>query len=321
MTLPRLQQLEDSARIVGSVMRPTPEICWPALSDRCGTEVWVKHENHTPIGAFKLRGGLVYMNDLARSSHPPKGVIAATRGNHGQSIAYAARRHGLRATIVVPYGNSVEKNVAMRALGADLIEYGHDFQAALEYARGLADERKLTMAPSYHELLVRGVATYSLEFLRAAPELDTVYVPIGLGSGISGMIGAREALRLKTKIVGVVAANAPAYALSFAAGKPVSTDSAVTIADGVACRVPEPQAVEVINRWAERIVEVSEDEIRGAMRYYFTDTHNVAEGAGAAPLAALLKGRDLMRGRRVGLVLSGGNVDRTVYAQVLAGES
>ncbi len=307
MILPRLEQLEDAARIVGSVMRPTPEICWPALSERSGTEVWVKHENHTPVGAFKLRGGLVYMNDLARSNHPPKGVIAATRGNHGQSIAYAARRHGLRATIVVPHGNSVEKNVAMRALGADLIEYGHDFQAALEYARGLADERKMTMAPSYHELLVRGVATYGLEFLRAAPELDTVYVPIGLGSGISGMIGAREALRLKTKIVGVVAANAPAYALSFAAGKPVSTDSAVTIADGVACR--------------ERIVEVSEDEIRGAMRYYFTDTHNVAEGAGAAPLAALLRERELMRGRRAGLVLSGGNVDRTVYAQVLASES
>jgi threonine dehydratase len=321
MILPRLEQLEDAARIVGSVMRPTPEICWPTLSERCGTEVWVKHENHTPVGAFKLRGGLVYMNDLARSNHPPKGVIAATRGNHGQSIAYAARRHGLLATIVVPHGNSVEKNVAMRALGAELIEYGHDFQAALEYARVLADERKLTMAPSYHELLVRGVATYGLEFLRAAPELDTAYVPIGLGSGISGMIGAREALRLKTKIVGVVAANAPAYALSFAAGKPVSTDSAMTIADGVACRVPEPQAVEVINRWAERIVEVSEDEIRGAMRYYFTDTHNVAEGAGAAPLAALLKEHELMRGRRVGLVLSGGNVDRTVYAQVLAGES
>jgi threonine dehydratase len=321
MILPRLQQLDDAARIVGSVMRPTPEICWPTLSERCGREVWVKHENHTPVGAFKLRGGLVYMNDLALSNHPPKGVIAATRGNRGQSIAYAARRHGLRATIVVPHGNSVEKNVAMRALGAELIEYGHDFQAALEYARGLADERKLTMAPSYHELLVRGVATYSLEFLRAAPELDTVYVPIGLGSGISGMIGAREALRLKTKIVGVVAANAPAYALSFAAGKPVSTDSAVTIADGVACRVPEPQAVEVINRWAERIVEVSEDEIRGAMRYYFTDTHNAAEGAGAAPLAALLKERELMSGRRAGLVLSGGNVDRTVYAQVLAGES
>jgi threonine dehydratase len=321
MILPRLEQLEDAARIVGSVMRPTPEICWPTLSERCGTEVWVKHDNHTPVGAFKLRGGLVYMNGLARSNNPPKGVIAATRGNHGQSIAYAARRHGLRATIVVPHGNSVEKNVAMRALGAELIEYGHDFQAALEYARVLADERELTMVPSYHELLVRGVATYSLEFLRAAPELDTVYVPIGLGSGISGMIGAREALRMRTKIVGVVAANAPAYALSFAAGKPVSTDSAVTIADGVACRVPEPQAVEVINRWAERIVEVSEDEIRGAMRYYFTDTHNVAEGAGAAPLAALLMERDLMRGRRAGLVLSGGNVDRTVYARVLAGES
>jgi len=318
MNLPRRDQIEDAARIVGAVMRPTPEIHWPLLSARCGAEVWVKHENHTPVGAFKLRGGLVYMEDLARAGRPPAGVIAATRGNHGQSIAYAARRHGLSATIVVPYGNSAEKNAAMRALGAELIEHGHDFQAALEFAKAQAHERNLTMVPSFNEMLVRGVATCGLEFLSAAPELDTVYVPIGLGSGICGMIAAREAAGLRTKVVGVTAANAPAYALSFAAGKPVATASADTIADGVACRVPEPAAVEIINRYAERIVTVTEEEIASAMRHYFTDTHNVAEGAGAAPLAALIKERTRMAGRRVGLVLSGGNVDRPLYARILA---
>jgi len=318
MNLPRRDQIEDAARIVGAVMRPTPEIHWPLLSARCGAEVWVKHENHTLVGAFKLRGGLVYMEDLARAGRPPAGVIAATRGNHGQSIAYAARRHGLSATIVVPHGNSVEKNAAMRALGAELIEHGHDFQAALEFAKAQAHERNLSMVPSFNEILVRGVATCGLEFLRAAPELDTVYIPIGLGSGICGMIAAREAAGLMTKVVGVTAANAPAYALSFAAGKPVATASADTIADGVACRVPEPAAVEIINRYAERIVTVTEEEIASAMCHYFTDTHNVAEGAGAAPLAALIKERTRMAGRRVGLVLSGGNVDRPLYARILA---
>jgi threonine dehydratase len=318
MRLPRLDQIEEAARIVGAVMRPTPEIAWPLLSARCGSEVWVKHENHTPIGAFKLRGGLVYLDSLARAPAPPGGIIAATRGNHGQSIAAAARRHGFRTTIVVPHGNSVEKNTAMRALGAELIEHGHDFQAALEFAREQALERGLAMIPSFHDLLVAGVATYSLEFLRAVPGFHTVYVPIGLGSGICGMIAAREALKLTTRVVGVVAGNAPAYALSFAAGHPVATASSDTIADGMACRVPEPAAVELINRYAERVVTVSESEIEAAIRHYFTDTHNLAEGAGAAPLAALLQERERMAGKRVGLVLSGGNIDRAQYARVLA---
>ncbi|HXZ87058.1 MAG TPA: threonine dehydratase [Candidatus Binataceae bacterium] len=317
MRLPRLEQIEEAAQLIYSVMRPTPEIAWPLLASRCGTEVWVKHENHSPIGAFKLRGGLIYIDSLARGRKRPAGVIAATRGNHGQSIAAASRRHGLRATIVVPHGNSVEKNAAMRAFGADLIEQGHDFQAALEFANAQAAERGLSMIPSFDELLVRGVATYSLEFLRAVQNLDTVYVPIGLGSGICGMFAAREALGLTTKVVGVVSANAPAYALSFAAGRPVATDSSATLADGMACRVPEPSAVELINRHAERVVTVSDDEITSAMRHYFTDTHNIAEGAGAAPLAALLKERAQMTGRSVGLVLSGGNVDREQYVRVL----
>jgi threonine dehydratase len=318
MILPSLEQLLDAARLVATAMKPTPEICWPLLSARCGAEVWVKHENHTPIGSFKIRGGLVYAHNLVGQRPAPVGVIAATRGNHGQSVAFAARRYGLRATIVVPHNNSIEKNTAMRALGAELIEHGGDFQDAFEYATHLASERKLAMFPSFHELLVRGVATYGLELLRAVSGLEIIYVPIGLGSGICGTLAAREALGLTTKIVGVVAEAAPAYALSFAARKPVSTESARTDADGLAVRVPDPDAVEIINRYAERVVTVSDDEIKEAMRHYFTDTHNVAEGAGAAALAAALKERDLLRGRSIGVILSGANVDRAAYARVLA---
>ena len=317
MTLPKLEQLEEAAGIVAAAMRPTPEICWPMLSARCGAEVWVKHENHTPVGAFKVRGGLVYIDDLLRRGAAPAGVIAATRGNHGQSIAYAARGRGLRATIVVPHGNSIEQNAAIRALGAELLEHGNDFQDAFEHASLEAREHSLTMIPSFDDSLVRGVATYGLEFLRAVSAIDTVYVPIGLGSGICGTIAAREALGLTTRIVGVVAADAPAYALSFAARKPVSTQSALTGADGLAVRVPNPEAVEIVNRYAERVVTVTEDEIEEAVRIFFTDTHNVAEGAGAAALAGLIKERDRMRGRRVGIILSGGNVDRSTYTRIL----
>jgi threonine dehydratase len=313
-----LSELEAAAALVHAAMPPTPQICWPLLSARAGAEVWVKHENHTPIGAFKLRGGFVYMEGLKHREPGLAGVVTATRGNHGQSVGFAARSAGIAAVVVVPHGNSVEKNHAMRALGVELVEHGHDFQAAYEHAVELAAARGLHLVPSYHPDLVRGVASYSLELLRGVAELDTVYVPIGLGSGVSGMIAARDALGLKTKVVGVVAEAAPAYALSFAAGKPVSTNSADTIADGVACRVPDPSAVAFINRGAARIVAVSEGEIAAAMRYYFTDTHNLAEGAGAAPLAALLKERERMAGKRVGLVLSGGNVDRDVYAPIIA---
>jgi len=317
--LPTLSALEAAAALVHSVMPPTPQYRWPLLCERAGTEVWVKHENQTPIGAFKIRGGLTYMDAFKRTEPGIAGVVAATRGNHGQSIAFAARRAGLRAVIVVPHGNSTEKNAAMRALGAELIEHGHDFQAAYEFARDLAELRKLHRLPSFHPWLVLGVASYAMELFGAVPDLDTVYVPIGLGSGICGTIAARNALGLKTKIVGVVAENAAAYALSFARRAPVSTNSADTIADGMACRVPDEAALATIFAHAERVVTVSEAEIKAAMGHYFTDTHNVAEGAGAAPLAALLKERDSMAGKRVALVLSGGNIDRTVYAQVLNG--
>jgi threonine dehydratase len=316
--LPTLADLEAAAALVHAVFPPTPQICWPLLCQRAGVEVWVKHENHTPIGAFKVRGGLTYLAELRRSEPHVGEVIAATRGNHGQSVAFAARQYGIRANLVVPHGNSVEKNAATRALGAQLIEEGHDFQAALEFAGRLAAERGLHFLPSFHPSLVVGVGTYALELFRAVPDLETVYVPIGLGSGICGTLAARDALGLRTRVVGVVAEQAPCYALSVGQGRAVSTATAETIADGMACRVPNADALEIIRRGVDRIVAVSETEIRAAMRHYFTDTHNVAEGAGAAPLAALLKERQGMAGRRVALILSGGNVDAAVYQSVLA---
>lgn len=313
-----LDDLDDAVRQVRTVLPPTPQYRWPLLSARLGTETWVKHENHTPLGAFKIRGGVVYMAAL-KTAHPElRGVIAATRGNHGQSVAFAARLAGLTATIVVPFGNSVEKNAAMRALGAELIEHGHDFQAAFEHARTLAADRGLHFVESFAPDLVRGVASYALELFRGADPLDRVYVPIGLGSGICGVIAARDALGLKTEIFGVVAEQAAAYALSFAAGRPISTNSAETLADGMACRVPNQGALSMILKGAAGIVTVSEAEIQAAMRHYFTDTHNIAEGAGASPLAAALKERERNVGKRIGLVLSGGNVDRAVFARVLA---
>ena len=313
-----LAELEAAAALIHGVVPPTPQYRWPLLAARCGCDVWVKHENHTPIGAFKVRGGLVYMDQLRRAEPRIAGVISATRGNHGQSIAFAARRHGLGATLVVPHGNSVEKNAAMRAFGGELVEHGRDFDEAYDHAKQLAAERGLHMVRAFHPWLVRGVGTYSLELLRAVPDLDTVYVPIGQGSGICGMIAARDGLGLATRIVGVVSERLPAYALSVRRREPVSTPPADTIADGVACRIPDPAALELILRGADRVVTVSEQAIRAAMRYYFTDTHNVAEGAGAAPLAALLAERTQMAGRTVGLVLSGGNVDQDVFRDVLA---
>jgi threonine dehydratase len=314
-----LRDIEDAAALVHGIIGTTPQIAWPLLAERAGAEVWVKHENHTPIGAFKLRGGLVYLADLKHRAPATPGVITATRGNHGQSIALAARRVGMPATIVVPFGNSREKNAAMRAFGAELVEHGADFQEAAEFAARLAEERRLHFVVSFHPLLVAGVATYALELLRAVAELDTVYVPIGMGSGICGMISARDALGLRTKVVGVVAEGAPAYALSFAAGKPVPTNAAETMADGLACRAPDSLAVDTILKGAERVVTVSDEAIRAAMRALYTDTHNLAEGAGAAALAALLQEKQRMAGKRVAVVLSGANVDRDVFAEVLRG--
>lgn len=317
--LPTKAAIEAASEIVYATMPPTPQYVWPLLNAATGATVWVKHENHTPIGAFKVRGGLVYLANLQREKPGVKGVIAATRGNHGQSIAFAAKAHGINAVIIVPEGNSTEKNAAMEAFGAELLVHGHDFQAALEYAEGLADERGLEMVPSYAMELAPGVATYGLELLTAAPDIETLYVPIGLGSGITGCIAAREALGLTTEIVGVVAENAPAYALSFATGEAVSTNSADTFADGLACRVPAADAVPVINQYAARVITVSEDEIRDAMRLYYTATHNLSEGAGAAALAGLMQERSRHAGSTTGVVLSGGNIDRALYTRILSG--
>ena len=315
MTLPGKTEIEAAAELIYASFPATPQRVWPLLAERAGTEVWVKHENHTPIGAFKIRGGLAYM-----AQYEADGMVTATRGNHGQSVAYAARQAGKRVTVVVPEGNSREKNAAMRAFGADLVVHGRDFQDAFEHAHELAGAEGLHFLPSFHPALVAGVATYSYELLSAVPHLDTLYVPIGLGSGICGAIAAREALGLRTEIVGVVAQKAPCYALSFEAGRAVSTNSADTMADGMACRTTDASALAIILEYAARIVTLEDAEIEAAMRYYFTDTHNVIEGAGAAPLAALLKERQGMAGKAVGLVASGGNIDIEVYRRVLAGD-
>src|SRR4051812_16150704 len=308
-----LRQLEQAHRVVAAAMPPTPAYAWPLLSERLGATAIVKHENHTPIGAFKVRGGLVYVDRLKRERPQTPGLITATRGSHGQSIAYAANHYRVPVTIYVPHGNSVEKNHAMRAFGAKLIEHGDDFQAAREECERRAALDDLELVPSFHPDLLIGVATYALELLRKEPDLDILYVAVGQGSGICGCIMARDLLGLKTEIVGVQSTAAPSYALSFAAGAVVTTASSNTRADGMATRIPDADAFEIIRKGAARIVQVSDDEIGAAIRTLWTDTHNLAEGAGAAALAAALQERHNNRGRRVGLVLSGGNIDLNMF--------
>jgi threonine dehydratase len=308
-----LAALEDAARLVHGVFPPTPQYAWPLLAARVGAEVWVKHENHTPTGAFKVRGGLVYLDRLKRERPATPGIISATRGNHGQSLAFAGARAGVPVTIVVPRGNSTEKNAAMRAQGARLIEHGEDFDAARLEAMRLAEQEGLEFAPSFAPDLVRGVATYALELLGAAPKLDALYVPVGLGSGICGCIMARDLLGLSTEIIGVQSTEAPAYALSFAKGEVVTVPSANTKADGMATRVPDPGALAMILQGAARIVTVTDDEVAAAIRAYWQDTHNLAEGAGAAPLAALMQEKARMQGKRVATILCGGNIDLDLF--------
>ncbi len=308
-----LQEMRQAHEVVLGALQPTPALNWPLVNERLGAEVVVKHENHLPTGAFKVRGGLTYVDALIKRDPSVRGIISATRGNHGQSLAFAGRRAGLEVTILAPNGNSSEKNAAMRALGAELIEFGRDFQAAREEAVRLAAARGLHMVPSFHRDLALGVGTYALELLSERSDLDVLYVPIGQGSGICGCIAARNALNLKTEIVGVQSTEAPAYALSFAAGHAVPTNSADTLADGMATRVPDEEALTVIRKGAARITLVDDDEISAAMRAYWTDTHNLAEGAGAAALAAAMKERSRLKGRKVGLVLSGGNIDFDLF--------
>jgi threonine dehydratase len=319
MQLPSLSQIREAQTVVYRHMPPTPQYTWPLINRRLRAEAWIKHENHTPVGAFKLRGALVYGVWL-KETHPElKGMVAATRGNHGQGVATAARLLGLKAVIVVPHGNSREKNQAMIAQGADLVERGHDFQESLEFAGRLAAELGFAMVDSFHERLVMGTATYALEFFEAAPPLDVVYVPIGLGSSVSGISAARNALGLKTEIVGVVSSQSPSYALSFAQHKIVEAPSNTVIADGLACRKPNPQAMEVIWSNVARIVQVSDAAVADAMRALYEDTHNLAEGAGAAALAGALQEKNRLEDKRVGIVLTGGNVDRETYERVLSG--
>ena len=306
-----LAELDEAAAIVHAAFPQTAAYAWPLLAARCGCEVWVKHENHTPTGAFKVRGGLTYFDRLRRSGEPVRGVVSATRGNHGQSLAYAGARAGVAVTIVVPHGNSTEKNAAMRAFGATLIEHGSDFDEARVHARALAERDGLRFAPSFHADLVVGVATWAQELFRAAPPLDALYVPIGLGSGICAAIRTRDLLGLSTEIIGVQSTGAPSYALSFAAGHVVETNRADTRADGMATRQPDAEALAIIRAGAARIVTVDDDEVAAAIRAYWTDTHNLAEGAGAAPLAALLQeGR---KNQRLGVVLCGGNIDLALF--------
>jgi threonine dehydratase len=316
-----LEQLERAHAIVGAAMLPTPAHGWPLLAERLGTPVVVKHENHTPTAAFKVRGGLVYVDRMRRERPGTPGLISATRGNHGQSLAFAARRYGVPVTILVPRGNAVEQNRAMKARGAELVEHGEDFQAAREEAFRRAAIEGLEFVPAFHPDLVLGVATYALELFRKAPDLDVLYVPVGQGSGICGCIVARDLLGLTTEIVGVQSTEAPCYALSFAAGTLVTTASSNTLADGMATRIPDADALAIIRKGAARIVQVSDDEIGAAIRILWTDTHNLAEGAGAAPLAAALQEKQKIRGKRVGLILSGGNIDLEMFRQWVVPET
>jgi threonine dehydratase len=315
--LPTIDEIKEAQQLVYAVMPPTPQIVWPLLCERLGTEVWVKHENYTPIGAFKARTAVVYAAELFRRSNSTKGLVTATRGNHGQSVALAARRFKVPVHIVVPRGNSAEKNAAMRAQGANLTEVGSDFQESKEHAQKLAEQHGWHFVPSYHRDIVKGVATYWLELFSAVADLDVVYVPIGQGSGICACSAVRNGLNLKTRIVGVVAEGAPAYALSFEAGRKVAAPVTTRLADGMACRVPDDASLEVVLENVDRVLRVSEEEIGQAMKSYFTDTHNVVEGAGAAGLGAALKEKHALRGKRVGLVITGGNVDHDVFAKVL----
>ncbi|HMD61088.1 MAG TPA: threonine dehydratase [Opitutaceae bacterium] len=317
--LPTRTEIESIAAGIDAVVPPTPQYSWPLLNARAGCELWVKHENHTAIGSFKIRGALYYVGRLTERESGVRGVAGATRGNFGQAMAFAASRRGLACVVVVPHGNSAEKNRAMRGLGAELVEHGVDFQAALVHSEGLARERGLHWMPSFHRDLVWGNAVSMLCFLRNSPPLERVYIPVGMGSGACALMAARDALGLRTKVIGVASAEAPGIALSFAARRVVPHSSATRIADGMACSTPDPEALAFILRGVERIVTVSDADVAAAMRAYFSDTHNVAEGAAAAALAAVLGEREAVAGRRVGAVFTGGNVDAETFAGVLAG--
>jgi threonine dehydratase len=311
--------LDEATRIVGAHVPVTPCYRWPLLERVTGGPTWVKHENATPTGAFKIRGGLVFVDRLMRSGRRVPGLIAATRGNHGQSVAYAAAAHGVPATIVVPEGNSPDKNSSMVAFGAELVVHGRDFQESLEHARALAEKDDLVFVPSFHPDLVAGVATGAAELHEQAGRLDVVYVPVGLGSGIVAHMAIRDLLGTTTEVVGVVADRAPAHALSYEAGRPVSTPEADTFVDGVATRTPVPEAVAAMVAGAARFVRVSEDAAEQAMRTLWQTTHQMPEPAGALALAGLLADRDRDPTAISAVVMTGGNCDSELVRRVVAG--
>src|SRR3954447_5756494 len=312
------EDLDDATRIVRPHVPVTPAYRWPLLEQVTGAPTWVKHENATPTGAFKVRGGLVYVERLLASGRRGPGLVSATRGNHGQSIAYAGRAHGLPVTIVVPEGNSPDKNAAMVGFGATLVVHGQDFQEAREHAVALADERRLEMVPSFHADLVAGVATYAAELHEQAGALDVVYVPVGQGSGICAHLAVRDLLRVPTEVVGVVADRAPAHALSFEAGHAVSTETADTFIDGVATRVPDADAVDAMVRGASRFVRVSEEAAEEAMRVLWQSTHQMPEPSGALALAGLLADPGRSEGTTAAVVMTGGNCDRDLEQLVVS---
>ena len=315
-----LQHIEHAAQVVYRSFQATPQYRWGLSSQRLGADCWIKHENHTPVGAFKIRGGLTYFEALRASGTLPTEVVSATRGNHGQSMGWAARAHGVACTIVVPRGNSQEKNAAMRALGVTLIEHGDEFQDAREHAMALAEQRGAHMVPSFHKDLVCGVATYWWEFFKAVPHMDVAYVPIGMGSGAAAAIQAKRALGHGAKIVGVVSAHATTYADSIAASRVIDSPVTTRLADGMACRKADPEALRMLAPHLHHIVRVTDAEVADAMRHLYADTHNVAEGAGAASFAAAMQERDQLQGQTVGVTLCGGNVDADVLARMLAGQ-
>jgi threonine dehydratase len=316
--LPDRAAIDSAAQFIATLVPSTPQYVWPQVAAAFGAEVWLKHENHTPIGAFKARSAAMYFQKMMQREPKCPGVITATRGNHGQAVGLAARRFKLPATVYVPHGNSVEKNNAMRALGVTLVEHGHDFQESREEAARVGARDGLHMVPAFHPDIVLGVTTYWAELFRAAPDLDVIYVPIGQGSGVCAAAAARNAYSPGTKIVGVVSAHAQAFSKSFAAKQIVESPVETKLGDGMACRKPDADALALILANVSRVVEVTDAELAAAMRAIFAMTHNVAEGAGAAAFAAAWRERESLAGQRVGITVSGGNVDTDVFADVLA---
>ena len=313
-----LDDIRSAQHTVYRVLRPTPLLSHPLLDLETGLEIRVKHENHNPTGAFKVRGGVNLVSRL--SADERRGVVTASTGNHGQSIALACQAEGVPCTVAVPVGNNPEKNAAMRALGARVLEVGRDFDEAREHVERLAAERSLRYVHSANEPhLIAGVATYALEIFEEAPETEVLLVPIGGGSGACGCALVRRLLGRKAEIIGVQAAGADAFTRSWRTGTRVVGDTAATFAEGMATRVTFDLTFGILRELLDDIVTLTEEELADGVRLALRTTHNLPEGAGAASLAAAVKLQDRFRGRRVVCVMSGGNIDQRTLARILAG--